>query len=150
MIEEQFSLTINMNSNFVSIFMHNDDEINLLDYWRVLVRRNWLVGFIVTGAFIASIIYWSAFFFRSSMLPLPVSSLHTQEGSVGMAGMSRISPSGGFGGLSGGFLGVKSPGDLWVGILKSQTVWDAIINRFDLDKRFRTEVQLKMREGPSK
>ena len=34
-----------------------EDEINLLDYWRVLVKRKLLIGIIVGAAFVASIIY---------------------------------------------------------------------------------------------
>ena len=41
---------------------------------------------------------------------------------------------GGFGGLAGDLLGVKSSGALFVGILNSQTVQDALIDRFQLKK----------------
>ena len=37
--------------------MMEDDEINLLDYWRVLVKRKLLIGIIVGAAFAGSIIY---------------------------------------------------------------------------------------------
>ncbi|WDT80234.1 MAG: Wzz/FepE/Etk N-terminal domain-containing protein [Candidatus Manganitrophus sp.] len=87
--------------------MHNDDEINLLDYWRVLVRRKRLIGFIVTGAFIASIIISLLLpkIYASSTSILPPQ----QEGSVGMAGMAVSQLAGGFGGLSGGFLVLSPP-----------------------------------------
>lgn len=53
-----------------------------------------------------------------------------------MAGMAASQFAGGLSGLAGGFLGLKSPADLWVGILRSQTVRDAIIDRFNLMKIF--------------
>ena len=36
--------------------MIDEDEINLLDYWRVLVKRKLLIGIIVGAAFVVSII----------------------------------------------------------------------------------------------
>jgi len=44
--------------------------------------------------------------------------------------------SGGLGALAGGFLGVSAPVDQWMAILKSETIKDAIIKRFDLIKVF--------------
>jgi len=35
----------------------DEDEINLLDYWRVLVKRKLLIGIIVGAAVAGSIIY---------------------------------------------------------------------------------------------
>ena len=35
----------------------DEDEINLLDYWRVLVKRKLLIGIIFGAAFVVSIIY---------------------------------------------------------------------------------------------
>ena len=50
----------------------------------------------------------------------------------GMASAMLSSLPGGLESLAGGFLGMKSPADLWVGILNSQSVRDAIIERFKL------------------
>jgi|SRR5579884_155410 len=109
-----------------------NNAINLLDCWRILVKRRKLIGLIVGGTFILSVII-SLFLpkiYASTTSILPPQ----QEGSVGMAGMAASQLAGGLGGLAGGFLGLKSPADLWVGILKSQTVRDAIIKRFGLMK----------------
>lgn len=112
-----------------------EDEINLLDYWRVLVNHKGLIGLIVTVAIVTSIIYSlllpKIYAAKTSILP------PQQEGSSSLGIISQL-PSG-LGGLAGGFLGAKSPADLWVGILKSQTVMDAIVNRFDLMKSFETK-----------
>ena len=35
----------------------DEDEINLLDYWRILVKRKLLIGIIVGVALVGSIIY---------------------------------------------------------------------------------------------
>jgi len=44
---------------------------------------------------------------------------------------------GGLSGLAGGILGLKSSGDLFIGVLGSRTVQDALITRFDLRKVYR-------------
>src|SRR3989337_1061430 len=107
----------------------DEDEINLLDYWRVLVKRKLLIGIIFGAAFVVSIIY-------SLTLPPIYSSTASifppqQEG--GMSGIAS-QLSGGLGALAGGFLGGSAPVDQWLAILKSQAIKDAIINRFDLMK----------------
>jgi capsule polysaccharide export protein KpsE/RkpR len=44
---------------------------------------------------------------------------------------------GGLGGIAGEFLGLKSTSDIFVGILTSRTVQDALIRQFDLKKLYR-------------
>lgn len=111
-----------------------EDEINLLDYWRVLLKRKLLIGIIVGAALVGSIIY-------SLTLPPIYSSTASifppqHEGGGSMSGISS-QLSGGLGALAGGFLGVNTPVDQWLAILKSETIKDAIINRFDLMKVFK-------------
>lgn len=50
-----------------------------------------------------------------------------------------LSQLGGLTGMSGASLGIKNPNDLYVGILKSRTVADALIERFDLRMRYDLE-----------
>lgn len=105
-----------------------EDEINLLDYWRVIVRRKVLIGAIVLIAIVASVIY-------SLILP-PIYSSTTsifppqQESSMASGIMSQLG--GGLGGLTGGFLGISTPIDTWMAILKSETIREAMIHRFNL------------------
>ncbi|MCG3117567.1 MAG: Wzz/FepE/Etk N-terminal domain-containing protein [Candidatus Manganitrophus sp. SA1] len=110
-----------------------NETINL-DHWKVLVKRKRLIGLILGGTLIVSICV-------SLLLPKIYASTTTllppqQESSVGMAGMAASQLSGSLGGLAGSFLGSKSPADVWVAILKSGTVRDAMISRFDLMKVF--------------
>ncbi|RJR33283.1 MAG: hypothetical protein C4567_17030 [Deltaproteobacteria bacterium] len=46
---------------------------------------------------------------------------------------------GSIGGMAAGLLGLKSPGDLYVGILTSNTVTDAIIQRFNLKELYKSK-----------
>lgn len=126
------------NQNVPYPFRHAssvDDDINLINCWRVLIKRKKLIGLIMGVSFAVSIII-------SLLLPKIYASTTSilppqQESSVGM-GMAASHLAGGLGGLTGGFLGLKSPADLWVGILKSRSIFDAVITRFDLVKSLET------------
>jgi len=111
-----------------------DDEINLLDYWRVLVKRKVLIGIIVGVAFVGSIIY-------SLTLPkiyASTASIFPPQQESSMSGIAS-QLSGGLGSLAGGFLGINTPVDQWLAILKSETIRDAVIQRFDLIKVFKAK-----------
>lgn len=106
------------------------EEINLREYWRVLVKRKRLVTKIAGGAFIASIVLSlllpNIYASTTKILPPPQS--------TSMVGGIRL-PSG-LGSLAGGFLDISSPADTWVGILESENVRDAVIDRFNLRKLY--------------
>ena len=56
----------------------------------------------------------------------------------GMALLATLAgKAGGLGGMAGDLLGVKNSGDLFVGVLKSRSVQDEIIQKFDLGKVYR-------------
>lgn len=109
--------------------MEENNEIILLDYFKILIKRKLLIGLIILASFTGSLII-------SSLLPKRYSSTASilppqQESSIGAGIMSQLP--GGLGSLAGGVLGAKSPSDLWVGILKSRNLRDALITRFDLE-----------------
>lgn len=111
------------------------DEINLLEYWGVLVKRKKLIGCIVGGCFAASVIL--AFILPKKYVSTTSIMPPQQDSSLASSMMGSLP--GGLGSLAGGFLGMKSPADLWVGILNSQSVRDVIIARFNLKERFEKE-----------
>jgi len=110
-----------------------EDEINLLDYWRVLVKYKKLIGAIVGGAIIISVII-------SLLLPKIYASttrIFAPQNSP-EAGILAQLP-GGLAGLASGMIGGGTPADLWVGFLESQTLRDAIIDRFDLRELYESK-----------
>lgn len=112
------------------------DEINLLDVWQVLVKRKRLIGYIVGAAAIASVMI-------SLLLPkiyaATTSILPPQQDTLALSmGLQQAAQSG-VGGIASGLLGMKTAADLWVGILKSNSVRDAIIDRFRLKGVFDVE-----------
>ncbi len=113
-----------------------EEEINLLDYWRILVRRKKLIALIVGIACVTSIVVSLAL---PKIYSATTSILPPQPDMLGLALGSPQPGSSAMGGLAGGLLGLKTPADLWVGILKSATVTDAIIDRFKLKGVFETK-----------
>jgi len=109
-----------------------EEEFNLLDYWRVLVKHRRLISYLAGAAFVISVAI-------SLMLPKIYAStasiLPPQQGSSLNSGIAaRLS--GEMGGLEGGLLDMQSPGDLWMGLLKSQAVNDAVAKELDLANLF--------------
>ena len=75
--------------------------------------------------------------FESSVLLMPPDD---QSGSGMMLAATLASKvSGSLSGIASDVLGMKSTGDLFIGILRSRTVQDDIINKFDLRKVYRTK-----------
>jgi len=120
-----------------------DQEVSLLDLLIVLAKHKRLVLGLPAAAAVVSIIV-------SLMLPniytgttkvLPPQ--QTQSTSAVLAQLGSLA------GLAGGAIpGLKNPNDLYVGMLKSRTVADNIIRRFDLnqlyDKKYQSETRKRL------
>lgn len=108
-----------------------DDEIHLLDLLLILAQQKKLVigTPIVTGilALVVSMFIPPSFTSVAKIMP------PQQQQNSGMAAM--LGQLGGLAGAAGG-LGVKSPTDLYVGLLESRTVADNLIARFKLKERY--------------
>lgn len=108
-----------------------EGEINLLDLLLVLLRRKWLIFWITFFAIVVSVTY-------SLVIPEKFTAtariLPPQKPESGIS--SILSQAGGaFGGLAAGLLGgAQTSSDLYVGIMKSRTVADVLISKFDLKK----------------
>jgi len=112
-----------------------DDEINLLDYLIILLKRKWLIlGGTISFVLVVGIVVFimpNEYAAESRFLPPQQSSSSLAAAMLGQVGA-------GISGLAGSLLGVSTTGDLYVGLLSSRTVLDKIIDRFDLMKRYRT------------
>jgi len=107
---------------------YEEDEINLLDLFLVLLKHKWLIFWVVVLAIAASVTI-------SLLLPVKYTAtariLPPKETSPGLSGI--LSQSGGaLGGLASGLLGGISSADLYVGILESRSVADRLVQKFDL------------------
>lgn len=74
--------------------------------------------------------------FQSTTLLMPPDGQST----TGMAMLSALTAKGGsgLGALAGDFLGVQGSGDLFIGILRSRTLQDRLVQRFDLKRVYGT------------
>ena len=113
--------------------METEEEINLLELLRVIVRNLPLIVKITTAAVVLSVLYSltlkNVYTAKATLLP-------PQKESGGGASALLASMGGGLAGLAGGLGGSA---DLYMGILKSRTVTDAVIKRLDLANEFKSK-----------
>ena len=124
-----------------------EEEINLLDYLIVLAKQKRFIikvtsGFAIIAA-IASLVISPVYKAETKILP-PVNI------SSGIASqlMNQLGQLGTIAGISGVPINGKAPNELYIGLLKSRTVLDEMINRFDLmklyGKRYRENAREKL------
>lgn len=107
--------------------------IDFFDYWDVLKKRKKILITVIAVSFVVSTIVSLILpkTYASSVYILPPQP-ELQVGSLVSTQMSQ----GGLSGLAGGILGSNTQADLWLGILKSEPIQDAIIERFKLKELY--------------
>ena len=108
----------------------DDDEINLMDLLLVIAKHNRFIIKLTAGAAILSVVY--ALLQPNIYTGKTVVQMPQQNSSAGMM-------LGQLGGLAGGAMGIKNPADPYVGILKSRTLADAMIQRFKFQTLYKVE-----------
>ena len=109
--------------------MH-EDEINLLDYWRVIWKRKWLIGSVFAAAVVAAMVVSLLMpkYYKSTTVAIAAES--------GAGGLGAALSSLPFAGALAGAAGIQTPADKIMVILKSRTVAEAVIQRFNLLRVF--------------
>jgi tyrosine-protein kinase Etk/Wzc len=118
----------------------DDDEISLLDLLIVLAKHKKMILGVTIGAAVVSAII-------SLLLPniyTGTAKVLPPQQSQSTAAM-MLGQLGGLAGLAGSSLGIKNPNDLYVGMLKSRTVADNIIARFELQKLYEQDTMVETR-----
>jgi uncharacterized protein involved in exopolysaccharide biosynthesis len=114
-----------------------DSEIDLLDYLFVLLKRKRFIIKVTLGitilTAIVSLIIPKTYRAETKILP-PTQQSQSLSSQLlgqlgGIAGMGMI----------GAAAGIKTPGDLYVGLLKSRPVLDAVVDRFKLMELHKTK-----------
>jgi uncharacterized protein involved in exopolysaccharide biosynthesis len=115
-----------------------DDEINLLDYWRVLRKRGWIIlGLTFISAFAAG--YYS-YFILPKIYESTATILAPRESAGGGAGLAAALAASGAGQFLGGVLpGGGTSRDAFVAILKSRTMAQALADQFNLKEYYKTK-----------
>jgi tyrosine-protein kinase Etk/Wzc len=131
----------------------NNDGGHPLDYL-ILLARHWRV-LIFTSAAATVLVYLILFLlpntYRTTARLLPPQQNLTLSAqlleNLGGSAIPGKTSGAGLGGIAGGFLGLKSIGDLYVSIMTGDTVSDRIIKRFDLQKVFSAKYPEDARTG---
>ncbi len=117
-----------------------DDEINLMDLLLVIAKHNRFILKLTLGAAVLAVVYAllqpNIYTAKTVMMP------PQQPSSSASALLGQL---GGLAGVAGGALGVKNPGDLFIGMLKSHVVADALIQRFKLMELYEAKTMTSAR-----
>jgi tyrosine-protein kinase Etk/Wzc len=113
----------------------DDEEISLLDLLIVLAKHKKLILGLPFGAAVVaagiSLLMPNIYTGTTKILPPQ----QNQSAAIAMLGQLGTQ----LGGLAGSALGVRNPNELYVGMLKSRTVADDLIGRFELRKLYETK-----------
>ena len=126
-----------MQENIPPSTIPSPDVINILDYLEVIAKRWRMIVKVTAAAFVVSTVVALLLpkIYSSTTLILP-----PQQDSSMMGMMSAMT--GGMATLAGDLLGKGTTADLYVGILNSRAVNDAIIDRFKLMERYGKDYRL--------
>jgi uncharacterized protein involved in exopolysaccharide biosynthesis len=125
----------------------DDIEINIPELLAKLAKQKKMIGGITAGSAIVSMVI--------SLLMTPIFRAETkilppQQGSSGIAAQ-LLNQLGGFANLAASTAGIKSQNDMYIGILRSRTVFDKIIDRFGLmklyDEKYREDARDRLAEA---
>lgn len=118
-----------------------DDEISLLDLLQTIVDnlRLLIIGPLVVGLAALGISFAMPPTYTATVKFLPPQQQQSAAASM-LAGLGAL------GGLAGGALGgLKSPADQYMAFMKSNSVQDALIERFKLQERYETKFKVDTR-----
>ena len=124
--------------------MKSREEISLLDLLIVVAEKKWLVlKFTAVFAVVATAV--------SLLLPVRYTATVVlmppqQNTSMGAALASQLGSLGSVAALTGGSLGLKNPNDMFVAMLRSRTVEDAMVQHFELMREYRDKYQSDARK----
>jgi len=125
----------------VSTDESQDDEISLLDLVETLVERIWLLvlGPLLTGllALGGSFLIPPTYTAKTVLMPP-----QAQQS----AAASLLQSLGALGGVAGAAAGVRNPNDQIVALIKSRTMSDRLIDRFDLMKVYKAKLRQDARK----
>lgn len=119
-----------------------DDEINLMDLLLVVAKHNRFIIKFTAGAAILAVIYA---LLQPNIYTAKIVIMPPQQASSSASAL--LGQLGGLAGMAGGALGVKNPGDLYIGMLKSHLVADALIQRFKLMELYEAKTMEPVRAG---
>lgn len=113
-----------------------DESVNVLDILLVLVSRRRFIGLATLSTFLLSVVLSLLLRpnFTATALIMP-----PQQSSSSAGLLSQLGSLAALGGGAPASLGLKTPADMYVGILQSRTIADEIISQFKLKNIYKTK-----------
>ena len=117
-----------------------EDEISLLDLLQTIVDN---LRLLIQGPLVVGLVALGISFAVPPTFTATVKFLPPQQQQSAAASM--LASLGGLGGLAGAAAGIKNPADQYLAFMKSNSVQDALIERFKLDERYATQFKTDTR-----
>ena len=121
----------------------DEDEISLLDLLLVVVEN---LRLLVLGPLVVGLAALGISFMIPPTYTAKTQFLPPQQQQSSASALVQALGVGAIGGLSAG-LSIKNPADQYIAFLKSQSIQDAMIERFDLLKRYHTKFRVDARKA---
>jgi len=121
---------------------NEDEEISLLDLLLVVVEN---LRLLVLGPLAVGLAALGISFMIPPTYTAKTQFLPPQQQQSSASALVQALGVGAIGGLSAG-LGIKNPADQYIAFLKSQSIQDAMVDRFDLLKRYDTKFRVDARK----
>ena len=111
-----------------------EDEIDLLDLLIVVAKNKKMI---IRNTLVAALIAVAVSLLMPKIYTASTTIMPPQPGQSTASAM--LAQMGGLAGMAGASLGIKNPADLYIGMLKSRTVADDLIKKFDLKTLYKTD-----------
>jgi tyrosine-protein kinase Etk/Wzc len=113
-----------------------DEYVDVLDILLVLVSRRRFIGLITLSAFLVSVVISLLLKpnFTATAVIMP-----PQQSSSSSGLLNQLGSLASLGGGASASLGLKTPADMYIGILQSRTIADEIISQFKLSATYKTK-----------
>jgi tyrosine-protein kinase Etk/Wzc len=131
------------SDNKVNADQNEDEEISLLDLLLVVVEN---LRLLVLGPLAVGLAALGISFMIPPTYTAKTQFLPPQQQQSSASALVQALGVGAIGGLSAG-LGIKNPADQYIAFLKSQSIQDAMVDRFDLLKRYDTKFRVDARKA---
>jgi tyrosine-protein kinase Etk/Wzc len=119
-----------------TVTLETEDEISLLDLMQVVVDN---LRLLIVGPLVAGLIALGVSFIIAPTFTAKTQFLPPQQQQSAAASM--LASLGSLGGLAGAAAGLKNPGDQYIAFMKSVSVQDALIDRFQLMERYKAKLK---------
>ena len=125
----------------------DDDGMELLDLLLVIAREKKMILRATAAAAVLStaIVLLLPSVYSAKAVILPPQEDHSGLNPLAIGALSALSSAGSNGGLSSA-LGLENPSDIYIGMLKSRSVADAVVQRFKLQMLYGTDSMAETRE----